>query len=131
MELAEHRLRKKMRRNFDWNKELVISPQSIIFQIFNTITILLSFSSSLVYGYFACFRKDIEHDHYEQNGSFNKVEATFEILFFLEMITMFFKEYQPKGSMYPVRDIKSIAKIYISTQFVYDLIPLVPFRFVI
>jgi hypothetical protein len=59
----------------------------------------------MTYGFFASHRYDVESDDFEQNHLFNSVELTIEILFLLEMILMFFKEYQPKDSLYPVRKI--------------------------
>jgi hypothetical protein len=93
-------------KNIDWDKILVISPESIFFQIFNTLTILLSLSSSMIYGHFAAHRKDIESEMIENDKLFDRIELSIEILFFLEMISMFFKEYQPKDSVYPVKNIE-------------------------
>ena len=83
------------------------------FQIYNTFIVILSLSSSMIYGHFAAHRVDIESDEIDQNQVFNKMEMIIEVFFFLEMITMFFKEYQPKDSVYPVKDIATISKIYV------------------
>jgi hypothetical protein len=42
----------------------------------------------------------------ENDKLFDRIELSIEILFFLEMISMFFKEYQPKDSVYPVKNIE-------------------------
>ena len=58
------------------------------------------------------------------------MELGIEIFFFFETLSGFFIEYQPNNSIYSVRKIKKIADRYLKTEFIYDLLPLIPYRFI-
>ena len=72
-----------------------------------------------------------------ENGEFDKVFIIVEIIFFIDLITQFFIEYNAEGgkTLYendkPVRDFLKIAKRYITNEFLFDLLPCIPWSFFI
>ena len=56
--------------------------------------------------------------------------AIYESLFFIEMILQFLRKVTPDGSSTKLSDIKSIAKYYIQTNFIWHFIPLFPFQYI-
>ena len=51
----------------------------------------------------------------------------FELVFSIHLITGFFQEYHPPGTINPIRNMGIIANNYINGEFKYNLIPLIPF----
>ena len=81
-------------------------------------------------------RLDIENHEFEPLFSdneiqiFNIIEIVFETFFLIETIQGFLLEYTPHDSIYKVRKIKKIAWKYLNTNFIFDFLPLIPFRFI-
>ena len=50
-----------------------------------------------------------------------------EMVFLLQVVQRCITEYQPADSIYPVRKCSKIILRYVKEEFVYDLLPLVPF----
>lgn len=120
--------------NKDWNKTLVISPDSFKFQLFQALIVCLSLLSSFMYSFFAVFRTDVDsteiiHFTDKEIRTFNILESIIEAIFIIKMISCFFLEYTPNNSIYPIKKIKKIAINYFKTDFIYDFLPLIPFRF--
>ena len=92
---------------------------------------------------FAAVKIDVEGDshiyhddrYYEERltddeiRKMNNLEFVFESLFFIDMITNFFKEYQPTDAIQPVRSFEKISRNYMNGQFIYDIIPLIPYSY--
>ena len=57
------------------------------------------------------------------------LHVVFEILFTIYMLLQFFKEYTPEFDLVPVRDIKKISYHYLTNQFKWDFLPLIPFQY--
>ena len=53
--------------------------------------------------------------------------AVFESCFLLEMILQFFRKVTPDGQSTELKDIMAITKLYIRSNFIWHLIPLIPF----
>ena len=51
----------------------------------------------------------------------------FESVFLVSMGLKFFREFTKDGQTLPTKDLKQIAERYLKTDFIYDLIPLIPF----
>ena len=55
--------------------------------------------------------------------------AVYESCFLIEMILQFFRKVTPDGQSKELKDIMIISKNYISTNFIWHLIPLIPFQY--
>lgn len=61
---------------------------------------------------------------------YNYIQICFELIFVIEMILGFITIYFDKNNI-PVRDVKLISMRYLKSGFLQDLIPLIPFNFMI
>ena len=52
----------------------------------------------------------------------------FESMFAVSIVMKFFVDYYEEGKQFPVRDLTSIAKNYLKTDFIFDFIPLIPLQ---
>jgi hypothetical protein len=52
----------------------------------------------------------------------------FESMFAISIVMRFFVDYYEEGKQFPVRDLTSIAKNYLKTDFIFDFIPLIPLQ---
>ena len=86
-----------------------------MYRYFNNFLIVLSLWSTMSSAYYACFgmtkKKWLEVTDY-----------TMEIFFLMDMIISFFKEYLDEETHKPVRDCKKIAKRYLVSIFIFDLV---------
>jgi hypothetical protein len=92
---------------------------------------------------FAAIRIDVEGEnhkladtyYYEMTLSPEEIkkattlQIVFESIFFIDMISNFFTEYQPNDSIKPVRSIEKISLHYLNGQFIFDAIPIIPYTF--
>jgi len=114
----------------------------------NIFVMLMAILSSMAYANFAVFRKDLQFDNYPEYLNdlaedwhlmyyfsqpdiifFNRMEIFVEIIFFLVFLMRFFTEYEDIETQVKVRDISKITKRYLSTEVIYDVLPLIPFGF--
>ena len=108
------------------------------YQLFKNVILVLSLITSIFYSSFAAFRHDVESEKpdFENDDQINlsersarilhMLEIFFEVMFLMHMILQFFLEYKSNDSIYPVRDLKKIALNLYRTEFLYNLIPLIP-----
>jgi len=59
--------------------------------------------------------------------SYDWVFVVTEVIFVVDIILIFFNEYKSQERHTPVRDIAKIAKRYLTTTFLIDFIPVIPF----
>ena len=57
----------------------------------------------------------------------DRYDLYIEMSFLLQVFQKCLTEYQPIDSIYPVRKISKIVIMYAKTEFMYDLLPLIPF----
>ena len=105
-----------------WYEYIIISKYNILYQVFNFMISIICLFSSYMYIFMATFRSDPPPYYTVMHN----ISYVFETLFFIYLILQFFKEYTPEFQMTPCRNIKSIAKNYLETQFKWDLLPLIP-----
>lgn len=122
---------------------LIISSHNSVFRVFQIVIVGLRIISSLAYMSFAAIKHDVEGDYHihhpdryyeitlseDEIRRMDNLELVFESIFFIDMVFNFFKEYQPKLSTQPVRSFEKIALNYMHGQFIYDLIPLIPYSY--
>lgn len=65
--------------------------------------------------------------HVELSESIMGLWIFYEIVFFLDMVFQFFKEYTSETTNIPIRDLSKIAGNYLNNGFVIDAIALIPF----
>ena len=53
--------------NINWKSLLVINPKGLIYQTFDNIVIILSLASSMIYAYYAAYRRDVEGNREEDD----------------------------------------------------------------
>jgi len=68
--------------------KFVFDEQSIFYKVFWTIKVLSAFTSAYLYGYMAAFRKA------DSDKSLWSISYVFEIIFAIDMILNFFKDYK-------------------------------------
>ena len=84
---------------------------------------IMCISSCFNYAYLAAFRM-----HKDLNPKIMDLWWFYEIVFFLDMVFQFFKEYTSETTNLPVRDLGRIAGNYLENGLVTDAIALVPFQ---
>ena len=124
---------------------IVISPEVYFFYIWKIAVMIICIGSSILYSYFAAFRRDVDYagkiayyeynDPYESNihfftegeiDNFNLIETCIESFFIVVMVTEFLTAYID-GDNHLIKDLKKIYKRYLFDGFIFDLIPLIPF----
>jgi hypothetical protein len=64
------------------------------------------------------------------NSQYFMLSMVFESIFFTYMVLKFFKEYAPKGGgdrQKPIREWGRIISNYVTSDFLFDFVPLIPF----
>jgi C4-dicarboxylate transporter len=97
--------------------------------------VICSLISSILYIFFAAFRYDKEGDHHEHEQLIvtatlqrkqDSLYLMFELVFVVHLITGFFQEFHPPGTLTPIRKLGMIFNHYTTGEFKYNLIPLIP-----
>lgn len=105
--------------------------------------VFLRIISSLIYMSYAAFRIDVEgsthvfHEDYyqelqitdEELKQMTALQLVFESIFFVDMVTNFFKEYHINDNQLPIRSFEKISLHYLQGQFIFDAIPLIPYSY--
>ena len=111
--------------------------------------LLLSITSSIIYAIFAAFRTDVDYNGYiefsnahnfglvtmhyidvEEISFCNKLQVIFESIFLIEMLLGFITEYTNENNV-QIKDVTKISMYYLKNGFIFDLIPLIPFNFLL
>lgn len=71
----------------------IASRQNVLLRIWQVMITILCLASSFIYANYAAFRMHKNRDH----EVIVTMYATFEIIFFIDMILQFFIEYVPEG----------------------------------
>lgn len=100
----------------------IISQDNRLYNLWKGFSILCSLFSSYFYGYIAAFRYPVFGD---QNFT---VMLSFEFVFLCSIGFKFLCEFTQDGATTPTRDLKMIADKYIRSEFILDLIPLIPIQ---
>ena len=107
----------------NWLKNMIIikhkSKFSGFLRLFNVLCCLVS---SYVYMWYCAFE-----DH--SDGWFYHFQIYIELIFFFMMTSKFQTDFIIDGDQTSTTDLLLIAKHYVKTDFVWDLIPLLPFPF--
>jgi len=85
------------------------------------MVVVICIVSSYVYASIAAFRIP------EPGTTTDYIIVSFEVIFILDMGVQFILEYKPEDQYNKVRDLTKIAKRYIKTRFLLDLIAIIPF----
>lgn len=109
-----------------------ISEENLVYKAFDVAVNIFKLLTSYYYGYLAANRFHLvqvrEKDPEYARSEFNTVIGC-ECVFLVHMITQALLEYKVQGGKLPVRDPGKTATRYLQTDFIYDLIPLIPFQF--
>lgn len=100
---------------------------------------LLSIYSVLLNTFRAAFGISVPYDiHYLNSCSENKNEChiiihdlLIEILFWIDLVQNFFREYEDENSPVPIREFNLIAVKYLKGSFLYDFLSIFPFVMII
>ena len=101
-----------------------------------TIYVFCCLCSSYLYGYMACFRA--EGSNHKNNGLQGNIQpltkdlyqimAVFEIIFGISMFIEFLVSFEdPRNKGIKIRDFQQITQRYFKGNFMWDIIPLLPF----
>lgn len=108
-------------------KLFLFSEWNSIYCIFWVFISLMKVGSSF---YYLGICANIHVDWYEIEA--NKIiMAIFESLFLLDMIVNFFRKVTPDGQSRPLDTMQKISWNYLGTNFIFHLIPLIPFQYII
>lgn len=108
------------RKNIGLCDKFIIGPDNKMNNAFGFILIILALFSTLLSAYYACFGAP-------ENTVLSILDLVMEACFLLDMIRSFFREYQDEETHKPVRDLKKIAKRYLMSSFIFDLIAISTF----
>lgn len=130
-------------------KNIIISPANAGFYYWEITVLITSIVSSMMYAMWAAFRYDVDYEGYveyytqvnfatnhmnkftvQEIRHYNKIQIAFELYFLIEMMLGFITEYYDHNNK-PVRDFYKISERYLRGGFIYDIIPLIPFNFLI
>ena len=118
----EHRDFGHMSHTKQW---FIICQENRAYKAWKGFSIFSSLISSYFYAYMAAFRAPVLG---EQNFT---IMLVFELIFLCSMGFKFLNEYTKDGSTNPTRDLKKIAEKYLRSDFIFDLIPLLPLPLVL
>lgn len=104
---------------------ITIGEHNKAYKLWKGFVVLNSLVSSYFYAYMSAF-----YSPKPENNLF-KVMLFFEIVFFAQIILKFFEEFTKDGQTIPTKDLGEIARKYLKDQFIYDLIPLIPFPYLL
>ena len=93
----------------------IIGPENTINRYFSALLIMLALFSTLFSAYYACFNGP-------QNVWLLTFDYTMEAFFALGILRSFFLEFTDEENHRPVRDLKRIAKRYLGSSFIFDLV---------
>ena len=100
-----------------FSDKIIISPSNNLVRYFHYLIILSAFWSTVSSAYYACFG-------IPDFRVLNITDIVMEVLFSIELIMTFFQEYQDEETNKPVRDLKKIAKRYLTGIFIFDAVAL-------
>ena len=100
--------------------KFIISPENRTNSYFKALTILLALLSTLSSAYYACFGGP-------QEVPLKIFDYSMEACFLIDMIRNFFLEYSHDETHKPIRDLKQIAKRYLTSSFIFDLVAISTF----
>jgi len=135
-----------------WYDHLVIDIRhSWYYQVWQIATMIVAIYSSCMYAYFACFRKDVDYQTYEEYSAtvlaqdqhrmfyftleklslYNKLNISFEAVFLCETLLNFFLKPQTFEDEHTVHSLKKIAIKHFYRQFLFDAVLLLPFNIIL
>lgn len=100
---------------------IIISRDNKGLFIWNGIHIVACLVSSYMYAFLAAF-------HEKEGALFNEIIIAFEIIFFISMCLNFITDYKEEGVNSSITDISRISIRYLKSNFIWDLLPLVPLQ---
>ena len=103
----------------------LICENNRLYKLWRGISTICCLLSSYYYGYMAAFEAP---SWGERNFT---IMLVFEFIFFLSIKFKFLREFTKEGQTVPTRDMKQIAERYIRDDFIYDLIPIIPFPLIL
>lgn len=105
-------------------EQIIISNESVAYQLWYNLYVFCCLISSYFYAYMAAFT-------FPEKGDFLFIlDNVFETIFYISFFLCFIVDFQPPDSPKPVKDVSKIAMRYLKGNFIYDVIPLIPFPYI-
>ena len=101
---------------------LIIDPNHICYIVWQSFHTFCCLTSSYFYVILAAFPDALE------NQFIQNVNAVFEVTFVVTIFLSFFVTYTEVGQVEPVDDLAVVSMSYLTGQFIYDFIPVVPLQ---
>uniref|UniRef100_A0A7S3FW38 Cyclic nucleotide-binding domain-containing protein n=1 Tax=Strombidium rassoulzadegani TaxID=1082188 RepID=A0A7S3FW38_9SPIT len=101
---------------------IIISISNPVYQAWKIVVVMICIFSSYMYALIAAFGIP------EKGSTMSNLDIIFEVIFSLDIIVQFLLEFKPEDQYNKVRDLTEIAKRYLKTRFIWDIIPLIPFK---
>lgn len=119
-----------------WWSKLIIPIDSQWYHIWQIFIGLLSILTCINWAYYAAFDFPFTYTSVSQlfrDGGQDLAALiiifTIELLFGIDIILRFFREFRSDESFFPVRDISKIAKHYAKSLLIFDLIATIPWNY--
>ena len=100
--------------------KIIIRQNNKLYKLEQVFISFCCLTSSFLYFYYMVFGWNDPYDAF-----------FFEFIFLIDIILKFLVEYTPNdGKGLPVRNLRMIAMNYIYSDFIYEILPLIPFQFI-
>ena len=103
------------KRQVDTCDVLILSPESRPVQIYAFILIIFALVSTLCAAFYACFGPP-------EDMTMQVIDVIMEVAFAIDIIRMFFMQYEDVEEQKTIRNLKMIAKRYLKGDFIVDVL---------
>lgn len=113
-----------IKEGFDIAKMLIISHGGMFSMTWTFFDILCCLASSYVYIWLATFGE------VKSGEAIMTLSVAFELVFAFSILTRFLTDYTPDGETEPVKSLSKISTRYLHSDFIWDILPLIPLPFI-